>query len=380
MAALAEYTLDRTAEIDESMASFKGPDSLVDNPSQQLALSEVERKSLAPGQVKVLLVIGPSRAGKSGVVTLFDRYFKQESGRNPRLANPAHIPMVTVVAPPPVGGQFPWKTFTQLLGVASKDVLVDRKVLPPIIPPELVPLLKTGAYAGLVTHHHMCIYRQPYVVSVDEAHHIAVGAMGSSRRLQIEILKGLVDGCPNTVHVLFGTRELLKLLGVSDQTGSRAEIVRLDRYHWSREDEREHFVRACLGVMETLPIPVERCVRDDFLYLFTNSWGCVGAFHDWCDRAASLTLRERRGEVTLSDFRRTQAPPGHVREMFAEAARCEEELDEYLTDNNSLEIAMAHEEALSREPEEPPSQSGKSLAQSTGRKGRREPSRDRLDA
>lgn len=83
-------------------------------------------------------------------------------------------------------------------------------------------------------------HRRPVAVMIDETQHL--GKIGSGRRLldQLDVIKSIANRT-GTVHVLFGTYDLLALRNLNGQMSRRSIDVHLARYRAEVPEERQIF-------------------------------------------------------------------------------------------------------------------------------------------
>ena len=81
-------------------------------------------------------------------------------------------------------------------------------------------------------------------------------ALASGRRLedQLNVLKSLANRS-NTVHVLFGTYELLRIRNLSGQLSRRSIDIHFPRYDVAKASDRRTFARILQTFGEQMPLP-----------------------------------------------------------------------------------------------------------------------------
>jgi hypothetical protein len=145
------------------------------------------------------------------------------------------------------------------------------------------------------------IYRKVNALLLDEAHHFAKVAAGGKALLdQMDALKSLTN-ITNTSIVLFGTYELLPLLGLSDQLCRRSVSLHFERYMYGVEADVTSFCRAVRSFERSLPlqrmatlIDVESSsYEEDYHYFYVGSCGCVGILKDWLCRALAEAIEDQ---------------------------------------------------------------------------------------
>jgi AAA domain len=113
----------------------------------------------------MVLIIGPARVGKTTLIAeLQKRLLVRASGR--MLRDPSHRPFVSVSAPEEGSGRFNWADYYLAVLRQVNHPFVNRKKSG-----VRVRDLREAMEEALIQH-------QPYVVIVDEAHHLAKAGSG----------------------------------------------------------------------------------------------------------------------------------------------------------------------------------------------------------
>ncbi len=331
------------------------------HPKLVAALAACRRQLWAPGEVRIVCVIGPSGVGKSCLFELLADDIRATSGHDRTL--PDHIPLISDVALAPVYGKFGWKDFFTSLCVNASEPLLDHKVnYEP--PPDGWPryghketLAMLRSFIAIVNH------RKPWAVLIDEAHHLAVGAHDTVAKLQVECVKSMARSS-DTIFFLFGTYELLRLLKTSEQVARSSEVIRLDHYDESASENLD-FRRAVLELKDHLPVRAD-LTPEDVKFLFARSAGCVGNVRNALLRAAELAIATGQMSVTRELLQEGALKSGPAQVLAKEAAKSREELDKYLGDA---------EVAPNPPPEPHPTPAPK---RRRGRPGERKPGRDQI--
>src|SRR5437667_4475244 len=141
---------------------------------------------------------------------------------------------------------------------------------------------------------------------IDEAQHF--GKIASGRRLldQLDVMKSIANQT-KTVHVLYGTYDLLAFRNLNGQLSRRSVDVHFPRYRVEVADDRKAFISVLRSFAQQLPLAETPDLARDWEFLYERSIGCVGVLKQWLIRALSVALRT--GEATLSRSNlETQAP------------------------------------------------------------------------
>src|ERR1035438_4397985 len=111
---------------------------------------------------------------------------------------------------------------------------------------------------GVTTDYHYAVeqalrYRRPKAVMIDEAQYLFALASGRSLEDQFNVLKALANRC-NTVHVLCGTYDLLRIRNLSGQLSRRSIDIHFPRYDATKASDRRNFIKVLQTFAEQLPL------------------------------------------------------------------------------------------------------------------------------
>ncbi len=110
-------------------------------------------------------------------------------------------------------------------------------------------------------------YRRPRAVLVDEAQHLA--KMASGRRLldQLDVIKSIANRT-GTVHVLFGTYDLLAFRNLSGQLSRRSVDVHFCRYRAANAEDRRTFLNVLGSFERQMPLSESPELVDNWEFLY----------------------------------------------------------------------------------------------------------------
>ena len=212
-------------------------------------------------------------------------------------AEPGRLPFASVEVVPPDTGRFHWRDYFSRLLAAMNEPLIEFKTargtgLPPEPhrPPSMVGSAELGYAVEQALRH-----RRPPVVLVDEAQHL--GKISSGRRLldQLDVVKSIANQT-KTVHVLFGTYDLLAFRNLNGQLSRRSIDVHLARYRAEDSEDRQTFINVVRSFEKELPFEDQPDLVSDWEFLYERSLGYVGVLKEWLVRAA--TVAAQRGRLT----------------------------------------------------------------------------------
>jgi hypothetical protein len=170
-------------------------------------------------------------------------------------------------------------------------------------------------------------HRRPVAVMIDEAQHL--GKIGSGRRLldQLDVIKSIANQT-NTVHVLFGTYDLLALRNLNGQLSRRSIDVHLTRYHAELPEDRQVFINTVQTLEKELPFPDASDLVSNWEYLYERSLGCIGILKQWLVRAATVALDKGSRKLTTCNLESQALCIAQCEQLYAEIADGELKLEE----------------------------------------------------
>ena len=268
----------------------------------------------APGSL--VLVLGPTGVGKTTLRMKVENLLIQQM--SPLLeADPGRLPFVSVEVVPSETGRFRWRDYFSRLLAAMHEPLIDSKI---IRDPRGVhaPVSMTGgadlSYAVELALRH----RRPPVVFVDEAQHLA--RISSGRRLsdQLDVIKSIANRT-QTVHVLFGTYELLAFRNLSAQLSRRSMDLHFQRYGADPAD-RQVFQSILLTFQKQLPFTeTENELTTMWEFLYERSVGCVGILKEWLMRACVRSIRYGASTISREHLEKTALSISQCEKILAES-------------------------------------------------------------
>ncbi len=263
----------------------------------------------------MVLVIGPSRVGKTTLIRLLEQELIARAGER-LLREPAHRPFVSINATGPGSGRFDWIDYYVAVLRQVNNPFLDRK-------PSAIRVrdMREAMEEVLIQHH-------PYAVIVDEAHHLAKAANGRTLQDQLDHLKDL-ENRTGVCHVLVGTYEMRRFRTVTPQLAGRSVDVHFRRYDATKKEEREEFRSVLWALQRQLPLEIEPpLVEQHWEMLYARSLGCIGLLKLHLIRALALALTEHAQTITETHLRATAPSEERVKEMLGAALAGEEDLAE----------------------------------------------------
>jgi Cdc6-like AAA superfamily ATPase len=240
------------------------------------AIQESSRNSL-------VMILGPTGVGKTTLRVKTEQILT-EGALSELEADRARIPVVSVEAIAPESGNFNWRDQFKRILLEMREPLVGYKC-----PPASRRNEDGEFYASLASKASGAAYRyaveqalrhrQPFAVLIDEAQHMA--KVTSGRRLldQLDVIKSIAN-LTSTVHVLFGTYDLLAFHNLNGQLSRRSVNIHFRRYQAGNEEDRKVFVNIVHSFAQRLPFAEPPDLANDWEYLYERSIGCVGILTD----------------------------------------------------------------------------------------------------
>ncbi len=318
----------------------------------------------APGRRPgtMVLVIGPSRVGKTTFIRLLEARLAAQAAVHMR-ADPSFVPFASILAAGSASGRFDWVDYYRAVLRALQDPFVDGTV---------TRLRVRDLHDAMTT---ALIERKPHAVIVDEAQHLAKAASGRRLQDQLDHLKH-IENATGVSHILVGTYEMRPFRTVNAQLACRGVDVHFPRYDATRADERRVFQSVVWALQRQLPVEHEPPLLDQWEFLYARSIGCIGLLKMHLNRALHLALAEQAKTVTPHHVRTTALPATRVELALHAALESEAELAEAAAaDDRLLTLLGLRERHGATLSPSAPAGDGARPAQ-RGRRGTRTPSRD----
>jgi energy-coupling factor transporter ATP-binding protein EcfA2 len=207
--------------------------------------------------------------------------------------------VVSVEAVAPESGSFSWRDhFKRLLQEMEEPLIEYKRDLQTgsfCLRSPARPKPTTGDYRYAL--EQALRFRRPAAVMIDEAQHLAKIASGRRLLDQLDVIKSIANRT-QTVHVLYGTYDLLAFRNLNGQLSRRSIDVHFPRYRADFADDRKAFIGVLRSLAQQLPLTEPPDLAADWEFLYERSIGCVGVLKQWLIRALSAALRG--GAVALS--------------------------------------------------------------------------------
>jgi hypothetical protein len=262
-----------------------------------------------PGDALLIFVCGPAGVGK----TTLKNHILQHGWER--------APILNLLARPPLHGPFRWREFL-LSGISALEQPMfdykgtfdnDEEKTQLAQPGEAWsasrPLKRINDDDLRMSLETAMMHRRPAAIIIDDAQYL--GKVSGERQLQnqLDCLKSLAEAT-DTMWVLIGNYDLLRLYHVSTQAIGRSFLIHFPRYQ-STAEELFQFK----GVLRTFQefFPFEEAtdiLLKHWEFCYERSLGCVGILHSMLRRAvhAALWANEKTfSEKYLSRYAPTEA-------------------------------------------------------------------------
>lgn len=325
----------------------------------------------------LIFIAGPTGVGKTTLRIRTEQLLTDEL-RTELDQDRGRIAAVSVEAMAPESGNFSWRDlFKRLLQRLDEPLIEYKRDLRTELSPlrSLVRPNPTTAQCRYGVEQALQ-FRRPVAVMIDEAQHLA--KMASGRRLldQLDVIKSLASQT-RTVHVLFGTYDLLAFRNLNGQLSRRSVDIHFARYHAELADERQAFISIVCSFARQLPLPILPDLVSDWEFLFERSLGCVGVLKQWLARSLSAALRSGESTLTRRNLESQALSVSQVEKILSEVSEGELRLKVSEDARSRLreKLGLAPREN-SRQPLKEARGAGSLRAPAARRPGERRPLRD----
>lgn len=361
------FPLELLAQPVEARLEYFEQRCLISHPRLQEALETIIQAVCPPGEETntrrpgtMLLVIGPSRVGKTTLIRLLEEQLLLKSEAL-MASDPSFMPFASILAAGSGANRFEWAEYYRAVLCALCDPFVDGKVAR-IRARELREAMETALKE-----------RKPLAIIVDEAHHLAEAARGSRLQSQLNHLKHF-ENATGVSHILVGTYEMRPFRKANAQLACRSVDVHFPRYDAAIGAEAHMFQSIVWALQRQLPVEKEPELLEHWEFLYARSIGCVGLLKMHLNRALNLALAEQAKTVTLTHLRKTAMPEARVEAALRNALESEAELTEANGADERLLTLLGLRGSRAKQP--PKTKADELLLKKQDRPGKRSPGRD----
>ncbi|MDJ0733257.1 MAG: ATP-binding protein [Nostocaceae cyanobacterium] len=262
---------------------------------------------LEPADTLVFLVFGVTGVGKTTLRLRLEKKLFDEFLPSLR-KNPGQIAVAGTEAIPTSGGKFSYKDYYTRALEALNEVLIEYKVAYCFSRDEendsglVSRAYRQDAPALRRAMEKVFRYRQLKAFTVDEAQHLFMMAGGHQMLHQMNWIKSIAN-LTGTVHILFGTYELLNCPTLNGQIGRRSEDIHLLPYQADNPEDLAEFIRVIKTFQRYIPLPEEPKLEQHYEYLFSGSVGCVGLLKNWLTRSLRIAYSEKARTLKIKHLK-----------------------------------------------------------------------------
>jgi AAA domain len=170
---------------------------------------------------------------------------------------------------------------------------------------------------------------------IDEAQHLVMVAGGKQMLHQMNWLKSMAN-LTETIHVLFGTYDLLNCCTLSGQVSRRSDDIHLARYLPEESEDIEEFRRVIQTFQEHLPLLEEPNLIQYQDYLLDYSIGCVGILNTWLTKSLRMALAEEAKTLDLQHLQQNEYSSARRKQIQHEAESGEKRWQKQMTKGRAV--------------------------------------------
>lgn len=278
---------------------------------------------LEPADTLIFLVFGVTGVGKTTLRLRLEKMLLDQFLPSLR-SIPGQIAVAGIEAIPAERGKFSYKDYYTRALEALQEVLIEYKIdyrLPSDESQELRCSLKTYYKDSAALRRAMekvFRYRQLKAFTIDEAQHLLMMAGAHQMLQQMNWIKSIAN-LTGTVHILFGTYELLNCPTLNGQMGRRSEDIHLSPYQADEKEDVAEFIRIIKTFQRHLPLVQEPKLEQHYEYLFSGSVGCVGILKNWLTRSLRFAYAEEAKTLRLKHLKKGALGASRLKKIKEEA-------------------------------------------------------------
>ncbi len=294
--------------------------------------SQVKSAIKLRGHEGIIMVVGPTRAGKTtllqGVINsiLLEKMSEMEK-------DPGFLPAAWMEAYAYKRG-YKWRDHWYGCLKALHEPLIEHKSAGYSIAPDRNARHAPSDYKFEQedilrrSFENAAKHRQTRVFGVDEAQSLVIGSPSNLHRSHVEVIKSVAN-TSKALHILCGNFDLLKLSNLSGQIGARStRPIHFSRYHPNSKPDLKSFAAVVLDLASKMPVPESPNFDkpEIFEYCLTMSLGLVGLLKVWFTDALGDVLENGRGTVMLNDLEKHEPPEDVLETISKEIVEGEQQL------------------------------------------------------
>lgn len=296
-------------------------------------------KIIAPDDARVYFVFGVTGVGKTTLRKRLQKVLTEQFLDELR-CNPGKIAVSSIEVPSPEGGKFSHLDYYERILYSLKEVLIEYKIVYEIndkITNNFEPKTNKSRNARALRRavENVFKYRQIEAFMVDEGQHI-FAISGAQRMLeQMNWIKSVAN-LTETVHILFGTYDLLNCPNLSGQIGRRSEDFHFAPYYKENNEDYAEFKKVALTFAQHMPLVKVPNFENKIDYFIDYSVGSIGIFHGWLYRSLRTCVNEHCNTLTFKHIKKAELAPYKRKTIREELEKGNRVLAQLMNENDNL--------------------------------------------
>ncbi len=293
-------------------------------------LERLLKNAIEPDDALVYLVFGVTGVGKSRLKAEFEKRLLRHL-QDEILANPGSLIVGGIEVDSAEGGKFNYSDYYIQALESLREVLIEYKENYDINIDNDNDDNLWGDHEGKNakalrrTIQKVFLHRDLRAYTLDEAQHLFDVAGGRQINVQMNWIKSLANKT-QTVHILFGTYDLLKCQEVNGQVGRRSEDYYLPPYYLDGIEDQQEYIKVIKTLQQHFPVDIAPQLEERWEYFMEYSIGCIGILKSWCYRALKTALDDNAKTVRMKDFEARELSAGRRRKIKEELEEGERRL------------------------------------------------------
>ncbi len=335
---------------EEKLRYFK--DIIVPHRNIRLLLDQLLKNAIEPDDALVYLVFGVTGVGKTRLKAEFEKRLLKQF-ETEIISNPGCLIVGGIEVDSAEGGKFNYSDYYIQVLESLKEVLIDYKESYGIDLEDDNEDHLRGDHEGKNAKalrramHKVFTHRQLKAYTLDEAQHLFDVAGGRQINIQMNWLKSIANKT-QTVHVLFGTYELLKCQEVNGQVGRRSEDYYLPPYYLEKPEDQQEFIKVIQTLQKHFPVENKPQLVDHWEYFMEYSIGCVGILKSWWYRSLKNALDDGAKTVRMKDFKARELSAGRRKKIKAELDEGERRLANLYNDEKAKKTESTNSPSIQK--------------------------------
>ncbi len=316
--------------------------------------NKLVKNILAPDDALVYLVFGVTGVGKT---TLRKRLQKvlMETFLDDLLILPGKIAVAGIEVPAPEGGKFSHLDYYERVLEALKEVLIQYKVDYHISDSDDNSFEPKGSRSRNARTLRRAMekvfrHRELEAFMVDEGQHIFATAGARQMLEQMNWIKSIAN-LTETVHVLFGTYELLNCPTLTGQVGRRSEDFHFAPYEKENKADYGEFKKVVLTFAQHMPLVKAPDFENSIDYFIDYSIGSIGVFHGWLYRSLRTCINDDCTSLLSKHLKQGELAPYKRKKIREDLENGKRKLAQLKSEENVSPAPLPKKEAQARQRE-----------------------------